>query len=37
MTHTDRYLQETAEIVARIDRQAIERLASLLVGHTPLP
>ena len=30
MTHTDRYLQEAAEIVARLDRGAIERIATLL-------
>ena len=32
MTHTDRYLQETAEIVTRLDRDAIERIAAILAG-----
>ena len=32
MTHTDQYLQEAAEIVARLDRDAIERIAALLAG-----
>lgn len=32
MTHTERYLQETAEIVGRLDRDAIERVAQLLAA-----
>src|SRR5690348_3225008 len=31
MSHTAEYLAEAAEILARLDRQAIERIASLLV------
>jgi D-sedoheptulose 7-phosphate isomerase len=30
MTHSDRYLQETADIAARLDRGAIEQVAKLL-------
>jgi D-sedoheptulose 7-phosphate isomerase len=30
MTHSDRYLQETADIAARLDRAAIEQVAKLL-------
>lgn len=32
MTHTDRYLQEASEIIARIDRAMIERVAGLLAA-----
>jgi D-sedoheptulose 7-phosphate isomerase len=32
MTHTDQYLQEAAEIVTRLDRDAIERMAALLAA-----
>ena len=32
MTHTERYLQEAAEIIGRLDREAIERAASLLAA-----
>jgi D-sedoheptulose 7-phosphate isomerase len=32
MTHTDQYLQEAAEIVTRLDRDAIERMATLLAA-----
>jgi D-sedoheptulose 7-phosphate isomerase len=32
MTHTERYLQEAAEIIGRLDREAIERTASLLAA-----
>jgi D-sedoheptulose 7-phosphate isomerase len=31
MTHSERYLQEAAEIVARLDRDGIERVVTLLV------
>lgn len=32
MTHSERYLQEAAEIVAGLDRNGIERMATLLAG-----
>ena len=32
MTHTERYLREAAEIIGRLDREAIERTASLLAA-----
>jgi len=32
MTHTEQYLQEAADIVARLDRDAIERIVALLAG-----
>lgn len=32
MTHSERYLQEVAEIIGRLDREAIERTASLLAA-----